>query len=122
VKKLKKIINQCEQVLNNKSNTIRQIAHLFGLFTSSYRAINLGTLFNRYLERDKVHALAKSKNNFDEKIFLSPETSSDILWWKEKIAEQNGKDIRPFFRDGCLQFWLGSKFKWQNYRWSLVRV
>jgi hypothetical protein len=54
---IEKIINQ--QVLNNKSNTIRQIARLIGLFTSSYRAINLGALFYRYLERDKVHALAK---------------------------------------------------------------
>jgi len=26
---------------------------------------------------------------------LSQEALNDILWWKENIAEQNGKDIRP---------------------------
>lgn len=53
--KIEKIISKCESVLRNrKIHSIREVAKLIGLFTSSLNAINLGALQFRYLDSGKV--------------------------------------------------------------------
>lgn len=54
-----------------KRISIREVAKLVGLFTSSLYAIKLGALHFRYLDRDKVHALTISNNDCDGGILLS---------------------------------------------------
>lgn len=72
MKRLKKNISTCELVLRNrKIHSIREVAKLIGLFTSSLNAINLGALHFRYLDSDKVLALAISNNDYEGHILLS---------------------------------------------------
>lgn len=93
--KIEKIISKCESVLRNrKIHSIREVAKLIGLFTSSLNAINLGALHFRYLDSDKVRALTISNNDYEGHILLSEESIAEILWWKNNIKEKNGKWIR----------------------------
>lgn len=90
--KIEKIIMKCESILNiRKRNSIREIAKLIGLFTSSLYAIKLEALHFRYFDRDKVHALTISNNDYDDDILLSEESIEEILWWINNIKENNGK-------------------------------
>lgn len=93
--KIEKIISKCESVLRNrKIHSIREVAKLIGLLTSSLNAINLGALHFRYLDSDKVRALAISNNDYEGHILLSEESIAEILWWKNNIKEKKGKWIR----------------------------
>lgn len=93
--KIEKIISKCESVLRNrKIHSIREVAKLIGLLTSSLNAINLGALHLRYLDSDKVRALAISNNDYEGHILLSEESIAEILWWKNNIKEKKGKWIR----------------------------
>ena len=87
--KINKIISYCDTLLNKKVCVIREIAKLIGLFTSSLHAINLGALSFRYLDKDKVQALAMENGNYDAKIILS-----EFSWWKNNKRIKNGKWIR----------------------------
>lgn len=73
---------------------IWEVARLIELFTSSLHAINLGALFFRYLDRDKVQVLAKENNNYDAQMLLSDMFINEIVCWKENITLRNGKWIR----------------------------
>ena len=93
--KIQKILKFCTEILNSENLTIRVVARLIGLFTSAKYAIRLAPLFYRYLNRDKVHALNVSNDNFDAKISLSVEAITEVKWWENNIVIKNGKDIRP---------------------------
>ncbi|XP_052694156.1 uncharacterized protein LOC128172399 isoform X2 [Crassostrea angulata] len=92
--KVEKIISYCNLISTKKVCFIREVARLIGLFTSSLHAINLGALFFRYLDRDKVQALAKENNDYDAQMLLSDMSINEIVWWKENITLRNGKWIR----------------------------
>lgn len=58
-------------ILLKEKHTIREIAKLIGLFTSSMYAINLAGLCLRYIDKDKVNALRAVDNDYDSAIYLS---------------------------------------------------
>lgn len=92
---IEKSISKCESVLRNrKIHSIREVAKLIGLFTPSLNAINLGALHFRYLDSDKIQALAISNNDYEGHNLLSEESIAEILWWKNNIKKKNGKLIR----------------------------
>ncbi|CAC5368658.1 unnamed protein product [Mytilus coruscus] len=99
--KIEKMLKACSDVITATSCgklTIRNVAHLIGLFTSARNAVRLSALFFRFLNRDKVDALEKNNDNFYSKMSLSNE-ETEIKWWQENINIKNGKDIRPSKHD-----------------------
>ena len=52
-------------------SSIREVAKLIGLFTSSLHAINLEAVHFRCLDKDKVHACQISHNEYDNEIVLN---------------------------------------------------
>lgn len=104
--KIEKILKACSDVLTAISCeklTIRNVAHLIGLFTSARNAVRLSALFYRFLNKDKVDALVKNNDNFDSRMSLSCEAQIEIKWWQENINSKNGKDIRPSKISGYLE-------------------
>lgn len=95
LEKIEKIIQVCNEVLSSEKLTIRKVAQLVGLFTSSKNAIRLSRFFYRYLSKDKVKALLENDDNFDALMKLSLESQNEIKWWLENVREKNGSDIRP---------------------------
>lgn len=42
--------------------------------------LNLGALFFRYLDRDKVQALTEENSNYDAEMLLSEFSRNEIIW------------------------------------------
>ena len=76
-----KLKDACENLLATASPSIRDVAHVLGLMTSSFAGVMYGPLHQKFLEIDKTQALNLHKGNFDKKINLSQEAEMDLKWW-----------------------------------------
>ena len=76
-----KLKDACENLLATASPSIRDVAHVLGLLTSSFPGVMYGPLHQKFLEMDKTQALNLHKGNFDKKINLSQEAEMDLKWW-----------------------------------------
>ena len=76
-----KLKDACENLLATASPSIRDVAHVLGLMTSSFPGVMYGPLHQKFLEMDKTQALNLHKGNFDKKINLSQEAEMDLKWW-----------------------------------------
>lgn len=73
--------------------TVRAVASLLGLFTSSLSAIELGALHYRSLERDKVLAL-QGDTDYNLYMTLSQAGLDDVCWWIDNCRVHNGTRVR----------------------------
>ncbi|XP_060064749.1 uncharacterized protein LOC132545098 [Ylistrum balloti] len=92
--KVKKIIDACSHVLGQKSFSLRELASLIGLFTSSLRAVRQSGLFYRLVDKEKIAALHNGLF-YDDKVSLSRLAQTEIVWWRDKVNSMNGRAIRP---------------------------
>ena len=76
-----KLKDACENLLATASPSIRDVAHVLGLMTSSFPGVMYGPLHQKFLEMDKTQALNLHKGNFDKNINLSQEAKIDLNWW-----------------------------------------
>ena len=76
-----KLKDACENLPATASPSIRDVAHVLGLMTSSFPGVMYGPLHQKFLEMDKTQALNLHKGNFDKKINLSQEAEMDLKWW-----------------------------------------
>ena len=83
--KKEKIASICDKLLTETVFSIRFIAHFIGLLVSSFPAIQIGALFYRYLEYDKISALRRNIGNFDCSMSLSDSSKSEVRWWRSNI-------------------------------------
>ena len=58
--------------------TIRYVAKVIGLITSSHQGVKYGAAYNKYLGQDKTHVLKISKGCFDAMMILSPQSITDV--------------------------------------------
>ena len=84
----------CQFVLREMVITIRTLARLLGLFSSSFIAVSEGKLHYRGLERDKTRALARNKGRYDRSMSLSQEGISEIHWWLDNIMTAESPIMR----------------------------
>ena len=69
--------------MNNQS--LRYVAKVIGLMTSSLPRVKYGAAHYKYLEQDKANALKISKGWFDGMMILSPQSISDVQWGYKKM-------------------------------------
>lgn len=87
--------------------------------------LNLGALFFRYLDRDKVQALAEENSNYDAEMLLSEFSRNEIIWWKKNVRIKNVKWIRDpkvdvyLETDASKDGW-GAHLNGKNYLWQMV--
>lgn len=79
----------CEKLLQNKCPTIREVATVLGLMTSSFPAVTFGPLKYRQLEIDKTDALRENKGDFDGTMQLSKKSKQDLAWWISSIENSS---------------------------------
>ena len=70
---------------------IRNVAKVIGLIVSSFSAIEIGKLFYRNLEKEKIEALKKSKGNYEAYMHVTESMKSELKWWYLNIFTQNRK-------------------------------
>ena len=76
-----KLKDACENLLAAASPSIRDVAQVLGLMTSSFPGVMYGPLHHKFLEMDKTRALQLHKGNFDKNMNLSQEAITDLKWW-----------------------------------------
>ena len=52
---------------------------------SSFSAVQLGELYYRNLERNKILALRESKGNYEAPLHLWNESRSELPWWMNNV-------------------------------------
>ena len=111
--KMIKTVSFCNNILISTYPSIRDIAILLGLFSSSFVSTPFGKLHYRDLERCTISALRMSKGNFDEPILLDSKSKDNIIWWRDNIMSSHAPVIREnpsvtINTDACLSGWGGA--------------
>ena len=89
-----KIKELCDSISSLKEVPIRKVASLIGNFTSSFIAVPEGKLHYRYLEREKVEAIAMNRGDYDALMNISHNSIMEIEWWRCNIQDAKG----PIYR------------------------
>lgn len=82
-----RLIDACQKLIKTVCPTIREVAQVLGLMTSSFPGVMFGPLHYRSLEMDKTNALKQNKGNFEGKMSISHESMADVKWWITSIPE-----------------------------------
>lgn len=80
-----KVKTSCHSLSEHAMPSIREVAKVLGLLTSSFPGVMFGPLHYRWLEMDKTQALRDNKGKFDAPMKLSPAACSDLHWWITNI-------------------------------------
>ncbi|XP_078506464.1 LOW QUALITY PROTEIN: uncharacterized protein LOC144765813 [Lissotriton helveticus] len=87
--KISKIKKEIRKVLRQDRISLRQLARIVGLLSSSIQAIYPGPLHYRTLQRLKASHLRRGLT-YSELISLSSEAKSELLWWIDHMEARNG--------------------------------
>ena len=79
-----KLKNACLHIIKVKRRTIRLIAQLLGLMTSSFPGVMYGSLYYRRFAMEKTNALSQC-GDFEGTKKLTPPVLEDITWWINNI-------------------------------------
>ena len=82
-----------------KSPTIREVAEVIGKMVASFPGVQLGPLYYRQLENDKIKALRENYGNFDTPMVISGTARADLKWWINNIQTSYNPFMWP------LQLW-----------------
>ena len=81
-----KVKSACENLLHQRTTTIRSVAQVIGFLVSSFPAVEFAEMHYRHLELDKICALRESKGNFDAIMTLSPSSRTELTWWVNNVT------------------------------------
>ena len=100
----------CQNLLHQKSATIREVARVIGKLVSSFPGTMHGPLYYRKLDRDKTQALKVHKGDFDALMTISQAAKSELTWWVHNIMSafnlvSHGPPIQQVTTDASLQGW-----------------
>ncbi|KAJ8921724.1 hypothetical protein NQ315_010634 [Exocentrus adspersus] len=88
-----RLIELLKRLLSLRECRIREFAKIIGTLVSACPAVNYGFLHTKLFERHKYLALKQSRGNYDEKMEISSELSSEINWFIN-ILPKSFKSIR----------------------------
>ena len=88
-RKASKLFDTCQELLNNPSPTIREVACGIGKIVASFPVVMYGPLHYRHLEHDKTNALQNSHWNFDKHMTLSLAAKEELTWWTTHVLDSH---------------------------------
>ncbi|XP_020912356.1 uncharacterized protein LOC110250098, partial [Exaiptasia diaphana] len=124
--KVQKIVDRCNQTLNRKNITLRQLASLIGLLESTRPAICRAPLHFRHLQIDQIKGLQVNQKSYEALAKLSRDSRQEVSWWLKNIHKVNGSPIHPPSPDvtittdaskkgwGAVQGCLSTNGKWSE--------
>ena len=83
--KKEKLQQSCLSLLSQSQPTIRAVSVVIGILVASFPGVEMGPLYYRQLENDKIAALKESKGNFDAVMAISITSHLDLKWWADNI-------------------------------------
>ena len=81
-----KVKSSCENLLHQRTATIRTIYKVIGFLVSSFPAVEFAEMHYRHLELDTICALRESKGNCDAIMTLSPSSRIELTWWINNVT------------------------------------
>ena len=108
-KKVAQTIKEAQNLLHKGLTTVRDLAHLIGVFTSTLPAILPAPLHYRGLQELK-HRILK-KGGYDSILPVLEEAKEDLNWWINNLSLVNGQPLlreRPLLQietDASLMGW-----------------
>lgn len=91
-RKVAKIRHEIRRALAKPRISLRQVARIVGLLSSSIQAIFPGPLHHRALQRMKAVHL-RSGLAYSQKVTLTPEAREELTWWLANMEAWNGRAI-----------------------------
>ena len=85
----------CQQLLNKKLPTIRQVAKVVGKLVAALPGVKYGQLYYRCIDIDKIRALALHKGNYEGTMTLSKQAKLDLQWWVQNIHVSSKPILTP---------------------------
>ena len=80
-----KVKSACEDLLHQKTVTIRTVAQVIGFLVSSFPAVEFAELHYRHLKRYKSSALRENKGKFDSLMTLCAQSKTELTWWVDNV-------------------------------------
>lgn len=83
-KRIDTIIQLGSDSFESQSCLIREAATLIGTLVSCSPSVDVGPLFHKQLELEKIAALKKTPRSFEAQMHFTELAMSDIRWWTTK--------------------------------------
>ena len=93
--KAQKIKAACQNLLQSKKTTIKNLSRVVGLLVASIPGVQYGKLFYRSLDNHKSAALKESKGDFTAHTKLTQTCKLDLKWWAENIEHESRNITTP---------------------------
>ena len=102
-------------ILEKDMMKIRELAAIIGKFVAAFPAVQYGPLYYRHLEKNKHHALLKSGGNYEALTTLTPNSITELMWWRQSLPQAFAPIIIEspsieIFTDASNEGW-GAKFE-----------
>ena len=85
VAKAEKIKSSCKKLLSQPQSAIRAVAEVVGMLVASFPGVEMGPLYYRNLENDKIAALREHCGNYDGVMNISSASCQDLQWWINNV-------------------------------------
>ena len=86
--KVRKILSNCNLLLQNDNPTIRHVAEVIGILVSNFPGAQYGPLHYRHLERGKYSTLVANKGDYSSAMHLSQPALTEIQWLNIALKAQ----------------------------------
>ena len=83
--KAMRVRSACQNLLLQKTTTIRSVAQVIGFLVSSFPAVEFVEMHYRHLELDRICALRANQGNFDSIMTLSAQSKTKLTWWVDNV-------------------------------------
>ena len=94
--KIDTIVNLATEIYHSTSPVaICLLSKFIGYLVFSFPAVELGPLFYRSLEKDKIQGLKENNFSYDAKAVLLDQSKQDLLWWIKCVHVNCPKPIKP---------------------------
>ena len=90
--KVKEIRSKCKQALREEKLSIRQLARIIGVLSSTHLAILPAPLHYRGLQAQKIRGL-HLLHSYESVITLERQSMMDLNWWIDNLKTTNGRPI-----------------------------
>ena len=90
--KIRKIQSKCQDLLNTRVTTVRELSKFLGLLSSSIQAVFPAPLHYRYLQQAK-NSVLRFRKSYEAVVHLDSECLQEVQWWKDNLVAWNGKAL-----------------------------
>ncbi|XP_046844499.1 uncharacterized protein LOC124438412 [Xenia sp. Carnegie-2017] len=113
--KSRRLKQACEKLMTQTQPSIREVSEVIGILVASFPGVEMGPLFYRQLENDKISALKACRGHYDEVMTPSKTSLADLRWWADNIETTYKTISKPkpeytLFTDASLLGW-GANFQ-----------